>query len=188
MPDPDDPKVTHALVLQDSKLWEETRGGDEVARTVIEYAFGTIDRYLSMVSRNKSGEYHVARLSFYNTSEGRGWDRSALDKTHSIHRAGQIASFQGEPISVREGAVRCLFCHVTDPFAFSGQDSNSPQAADRAIGCEHAMGREATTSGRSKLGSPTWRSSTQRQPRRGLSRPGSATPVTSSTTTFATAT
>ena len=188
LPDPDDPRVTHALLLRDGKLWEETRGGHEVARSVIEYAFGTIDRYLTMVSRNKNGEYHVARLSYYNAPEGRGWDRSALDKTHSVDRAGQIASFQGEPISVREGAVRCLFCHVTDPFAFSGQDSNRPQAADRAIGCERCHGPGGHHIGRSKLGSPTWRSSTRRQPRPGLSRPGSAMPVTSSTTTFATAT
>ena len=50
--DPTDPKVTHAIKEVDGALWEETRVGDSVLRSLIEYAFGTSERYLTMVSRD----------------------------------------------------------------------------------------------------------------------------------------
>ena len=37
---------------------------------------------MTMVSRDAHGEYHIGRLSYYDTREGKGWDRSTLDKTH----------------------------------------------------------------------------------------------------------
>jgi predicted CXXCH cytochrome family protein len=138
LPDPDDPAVVHSFRQRDGALLQETHVGQEVLRAVVAYAFGTTDRYLTMVSRDANGGYHVVRLSYYNTPRGRGWDRSALDKTHPSHDSALAARFQGESIDTREGVVRCLFCHVTDPF--TGEGPSSPERADRAIGCERCHG------------------------------------------------
>jgi len=134
--DPDDPKVTHTFRERDGALWEETRVGEEIYSALIEYAFGTSDRYLTMVSRDASGGYHIARLSYYDTPQGRGWDRSSLDKTHPSRHRG--AEFQGEAIGVRDGLAKCLYCHVTNPR--TGRAPIGPEAADRAIGCERCHG------------------------------------------------
>jgi len=136
LPDPDDSEVTHAFGLREGALWEETRVGHEVFGAVIEYAFGTSDRYLTMVSRDASGGYRIARLSYYDTPEGQGWDRSALERTHPTR--GHAAEFQGEAIGVRDGLARCLYCHVTNPR--TGRESIGPETADRAIGCERCHG------------------------------------------------
>jgi tetratricopeptide (TPR) repeat protein len=136
LPDPDDPEVTHTIRRRDGALWEETRVGGEVYQAVIEYAFGTSDRYLTMVSHDANGGYRIARLSYYDTPQGRGWDRSALDKTHPSRTRG--AEFQGESIGVRDGLAKCLYCHVTNPR--TGRAPIGPEAADRAIGCERCHG------------------------------------------------
>ena len=136
LPDPDNPGVTHTIIERDGVLREQTRVGREVYEAVIEYAFGTSDRYVTMVGRAAQGGYHIARLSYYDTGEGRGWDRSALDKTHPS--SGQGAAFQGEAIGVRDGVAKCLYCHATNPR--SGPQPIGPETADRAIGCERCHG------------------------------------------------
>ena len=103
---------------------------------IIEYAFGTSDRYLTMVSRDTHGGYHIARLSYYNTPEGQGWDRSALDTTQPSR--GRPEEFQGKAIGVRDGLARCLYCHLTNPR--TGREPVGPETADRAIGCERCHG------------------------------------------------
>jgi predicted CXXCH cytochrome family protein len=110
--------------------------GSEVFDAVIEYAFGTADRYVTTVSRDAAGGYHIARLSYYNTAEGRGWDRSTLDETHP--RPTHAAEFQGAPVGVRDGLAKCLYCHVTNPRA--EHESGGPETNDRAIGCERCHG------------------------------------------------
>jgi len=134
--DPDDPAVTHTIRRRDGALQEETRVGHDVYSAVIEYAFGTSDRYLTMVSRDTRGGYHIARLSYYDTPEGRGWDRSTLDTTHPSRGRGE--EFQGEAIGVRDGLARCLYCHLTNPR--TGREPIGPETADRAIGCERCHG------------------------------------------------
>ena len=50
---------------------------------------------------------------------------------------------RGQPIPVRDGVVRCIYCHVTnfrdfrDPLPEGGL---SPAAADAGIGCERCHG------------------------------------------------
>ena len=134
--DPDDPEVTHTFQKRDGIVHEETRVGREVFDAVIDYAFGTADRYLTTVSRDTSGGYHIARLSYYQTKEGKGWDRSTLDLTHPTR--AHPARFQGDAIAVQNGLARCLFCHVTNPR--TGNESLGPETADRAIGCERCHG------------------------------------------------
>src|SRR5262249_7697666 len=133
---PDDPEVTHTIVERDGVLREQTRVGREVYEAVIAYAFGTSDRYLTMVNRDAQAEYHIARLSYYDTPEGRGWDRSALAKLHPSR--GQAAAFKGEAIGVRDGVAKCLYCHTPNPR--SGSEPVGPETADRAIGCERCHG------------------------------------------------
>ena len=161
LPDPDDPEVAHTFQKRDGMLREETRVGREVFDAVIDYAFGTADRYLTTVSRDTSGGYHIARLSYYQTPEGKGWDRSTLDLTHPTH--AHPAGFQGDAIATQDGRARCLYCHVTNPR--TGKDSLGPEMADRAIGCERCHGPEATTSPPSQPAFRTQPSSTPWAPR-----------------------
>jgi tetratricopeptide (TPR) repeat protein len=132
--DPTDPKVTHAIKEVDGALWEETRVGGAVLRSLIEYAFGTRDRYLTMVSHDARDQYRVVRLSFYQTADGQGWDRSTL----ALDEPTEADDFQGATISVRAGVVRCLYCHTT--YARAGREEVGPETADRAIGCERCHG------------------------------------------------
>jgi hypothetical protein len=136
LPDPDDPEVTHTFQKRDGMVREETRVGREVFDAVIDYAFGTADRYVTTVSRDTNGGYHTARLSYHQTPEGKGWDRSALDLTHPTR--AHPAGFQGDAIAAQDGLARCLYCHVTNPR--TGKESLGPETADRAIGCERCHG------------------------------------------------
>ncbi len=132
--DPTDPKVTHAIKEGDGAVWEETHVGDTVFRAMIEYAFGTSKRYLTMVSRDAHDQYRMARLSHHHTVDGQGWDRTLL----AIADPTEPEDFQGELIGVRAGVASCLYCHIT--YARSGRSRTGPETADRAIGCERCHG------------------------------------------------
>src|SRR5205814_2543498 len=99
-----------------------------------EYAFGTPDRYVTMVGRDAEGDYRALRLSYYRRPDGSGWARTAGD--HG--QAGRTEDLRGQKVDVREGLVRCLACHVTNPRAVA--DRTAPEGADRAIGCERCHG------------------------------------------------
>jgi predicted CXXCH cytochrome family protein len=133
-PDPNGSQVTHTVRKAGSKLWEETRVGDQVIRSLVEYAFGTKDRYLTMVSKDEHGQYRIARMSYACNSDGCGWTRSLLDTM----TATRTEAYPGQMISQRDGTVKCLQCHVT--FARGGADRVGPETADRAIGCERCHG------------------------------------------------
>ncbi len=133
--DPTDPKVTHAIKEVDGALWEETRVGDTVLRSLIEYAFGTSERYLTMVSRDAQDQYRLARLSYYHTADGQGWDRTSLgcrrsDPSPRTSRAKKSAYGLGL-------AVACI---ATLTYPRSGRERIGPETADRAIGCERCHG------------------------------------------------
>lgn len=132
--DPDDSTVTHSIQERDGALWEETRVHDALFTSLIEYAFGTSDRALTMVSRDPRGQYHTVRMSYYHTAEGEGWDHSLLDMLHP----DRPDKFQGETIETREGVVRCLYCHTTNPRP--ARDRTGPESADRGVGCERCHG------------------------------------------------
>ena len=185
LPDPDDPEVTHTIHERDGVLREETRVGREVFDAVIEYAFGTSDRYLTTVSRDASGGYHIARLSYYDTPEGKGWDRSALDKTHPSPDSRRGVSGRSDRRAGRPGEVPVL---PRDQPAH-GRDSIGPETADRAIGCERCHGPGGNhIAAPSRPASRTRRSSTPRTPPPRPSRASNATTATSSAGTSATTT
>jgi hypothetical protein len=128
--------VSHAFRSENGALWAETKVGAETYRAVVEYAFGTSDRYLTMVSRDERGAHRIARVSYYETPDGRGWDRTILDSMDPVH--GPAKDFQGQTVGVRDGVARCLYCHMTNPRAAA--EPIGPEAADRAIGCERCHG------------------------------------------------
>jgi hypothetical protein len=137
--DPDDPKVTHTFERNDQRIQVQTRAGDKVFNTVVEYAFGTRDHYLTMIGRDQEKNSRALRLSYYHTPNGSGWGRTSGD----VGRSDSIEDVRGQRISVRDGVVRCLYCHVTQSRDFRDpppEGGASPAAADGAIGCERCHG------------------------------------------------
>jgi hypothetical protein len=136
---PDDPKVSLSFLRDGPRLQVETRTDKEVFRSVVEYAFGTPERYLTMIARGEDGTYRGVRLSYYHTATCSGWCRTAGDVGTSSD-PNEIA--RGRPIDVRDGVVRCLHCHVTRPREFRNPppDVAGSEATDSAIGCERCHG------------------------------------------------
>jgi tetratricopeptide (TPR) repeat protein len=139
MIDPDDPEVTHTVRLDEEKIRVETRAGNRLFNMVVDYAFGTPERYVTMIGRDDERNYRAPRLSYYHSTIGSGWDRTSGD----VSDHDPVENSRGELIDVRDGVVRCLYCHVTqarnfrDPRPETGQ---GPEAADSGIGCERCHG------------------------------------------------
>jgi Tetratricopeptide repeat len=131
--------VTHTFHREQDRIRIETRAGDQVFNMIVDYAFGTPERAITMTGRDAEKTHRAARYSSYHSVDGLIWDRSLADVPDS-HSAG---SFRGEPIGVRDGVVRCLYCHVTQSRDFRdppADPSPGPETADRGIGCERCHG------------------------------------------------
>jgi len=137
--DPDDPKVTHTFDHDRGRIRVKTKAGDRVFDMIVEYAFGVRENYVTMIGRDDAKTYRAVRLSSYHTAEGVAWGRTAGD----VPEIDSVENIRGQPIHVRDGVVRCLYCHVThsrefrDPPPETGVD---PVAADAGIGCERCHG------------------------------------------------
>jgi tetratricopeptide (TPR) repeat protein len=137
--DPDDPKVTHTFKRDRNQIQVETRAGDRVFETVVEYAFGVREGYVTMIGRDEEKNYRALRLSSYHTAEGIAWGPTSGD----VPDSDAVEDVRGQPIPVRDGVVRCIYCHVTnfrdyrDPPPASGV---GPTVADSGIGCERCHG------------------------------------------------
>ena len=136
--DPDDPGVTLTFRRDGPRVRVETRSRDQVFHAVVEYAFGTPERYVTMIGRGDEGDFRALRLSHYRTAEGSGWGRTSGD----VGAPDPHETIRGRPIDVRDGVVRCLACHVTRPREFRDPPpaAAGPEAADPAIGCERCHG------------------------------------------------
>jgi hypothetical protein len=55
LPDPDDPGVTHTIETEGEAVRALTRVDDKTYRVVVDFAFGTPERYLSMVAATRRG-------------------------------------------------------------------------------------------------------------------------------------
>ena len=132
--DPAQPKVTHSIRRSAGQgLEQETRSGNQVYSAVVEYAFGSGDRGLTLVGRGETGQAFELRLSHYRTETGTLWD---VTSGH-ILRPEEPERYLGESLS--EDAVRrCLSCHVTDAQAILKE--SGPGAGDHGIGCEKCHG------------------------------------------------
>jgi tetratricopeptide (TPR) repeat protein len=139
LPDPDDRTVTHTFEREGDRIEVETRSAQHAFKTIAEYAFGIRGGYMTMIGRDDERVYRALRLSSYHTPDGVAWGRTAGD----VAESDSADKFRGQPIGIRDGVVRCLYCHVTrsrdfrDPPSESG---TSPAAADPAIGCERCHG------------------------------------------------
>jgi hypothetical protein len=138
LPASDDPKVTLTFQRDEQHVRVETCERDRVVNTLVDYAFGTRERYVTMIGRDDEGDYRGVRLSYYHTTSGSGWDRTSGD----AGTPDGNDNIRGRPIDVRGGVVRCLHCHVTRPIAFRDPppEAIGPEAADSAIGCERCHG------------------------------------------------
>jgi tetratricopeptide (TPR) repeat protein len=139
VPDPADPECTYTFSRENGRIHAKTRASDGVADIVVEYAFGTPDRCVTMVGRDGPA-FRAARLSSYHKATGVSWDLTCAHDPEA-HVAGDF--FRGQPIPSRSGALRCLWCHVTRPSDFRDRPrgaSPGPEAADAGIGCERCHG------------------------------------------------
>ncbi len=141
--DPDDPKTRHSLEVAGQTLEATTRTGDGPATTsLVEFAFGTPDNYVTMVARDADGSYRALRNSCYFDREAKkvAWDRTSGDGG-AEDPANRV---RGQAIHTRDGVMRCLACHVTNPRDYRDPklDGNlaRPTSADRGIGCERCHG------------------------------------------------
>ncbi len=132
--DPDNPQVSHTLRRVDGQVQVHTRVADRILRAVVDYALGSMDRYISLVGHDEEGQTRTLRLSYHRSAEGSGWDRT---KGHAVHPA-RVDDFLGERFSSADEQQECLVCHTTSSRAIRQQVG--PEAADRAIGCERCHG------------------------------------------------
>jgi tetratricopeptide (TPR) repeat protein len=134
--DPDDPKVTHSFDRQGDQIHAKTKARDRVFNTVVEYAFGTPERYITMIGRDDQHDVRALRLSYYHNAEGSGWGRT-------FGFPDDVELVRGQAVVIRDGVNRCLYCHVTQPRDFRDPPPETgvgPEAADSAIGCERCHG------------------------------------------------
>jgi tetratricopeptide (TPR) repeat protein len=136
--DPANSSVTHTFVLDGTKLKVKSDVEDRIYEVVVDYAFGTKDRYLTMVGRDGDGGARALRLSYFNDPPISGWGRTAGD----VGTVADAQSLRGQVVPLRDGVVRCLQCHVTNPREFREpeQIGRGPEAADAGIGCERCHG------------------------------------------------
>ncbi len=137
--DPADVTVTHEFTREKDRVVEETRTPDRVFKIVVDYAFGVRGRYVSMVGRDAERRYRIVRMSHFQGAEGGGWTPTLGDEP-GLELAERV---RGELVDVRDGVVRCLYCHVTRSWIFRDPPPESPigpEAADAGIGCERCHG------------------------------------------------
>jgi tetratricopeptide (TPR) repeat protein len=129
--DPSNDRVVHAFHKRGESLEVETRGEEQLYQTIVDYAFGSGDRGLTLVGHNPEGQSIEYRLSLY--PEGMVWDVTTGQTLHP----GRDALYQGHAISI-DDIRHCMGCHNTNPHAILA--ATGPESSDRAIGCERCHG------------------------------------------------
>ncbi len=132
--DPADPRVSQTFEPGEDGIRVETRVGDQVYRAVARYAFGSPDRYVTLVGPDDRGRARMLRISSYHSPRGSGLDLTSGVPTHPA----DPIDFLGNALIPGDGERRCLGCHTTNFHAIEVQ--SGPEAADHAIGCEACHG------------------------------------------------
>ncbi len=134
LPDPGDSQVVHRFesVGQTSRL--ETQTTLTVYRAVIDYAFGSLDHFMTMVGHDDRGQSFMIRMSAYTSKGAVAWDVATALPLHPT----VDLDYLGTRLDPRDGERRCLFCHTTN--FRSVQDAAGPESVDHAIGCEKCHG------------------------------------------------
>ncbi len=130
--DPSNDQVVHVFHKRTDGLEVETRSDGQVYQTIVDYAFGSGDRGLTLVGHNPQGQSIEYRLSLY--PDGMGWDVTTGQPLHPGHQA---ALYQGHFLSI-DDVRHCMSCHNTNPHAIL--TAAAPESSDRAIGCERCHG------------------------------------------------
>ena len=135
IPDPDHAAVSHRFRSDGSRVDFETETAEGVRRTVLAYAFGSPDHYVSFVGSDEQGQPSIIRLSRYQSGRESGWVRTT---GHSALADDPGAFAFGKPLETADGVYKCLFCHATAPN--SVLKNVGAEAGDRSIGCERCHG------------------------------------------------
>ncbi len=131
VPDPKNPRVTHRIVREGGTLRFETREGKNVADAQVEFAFGSGDRGLTLLARDREGRARECRLSRY--AERQAWDVTTGQPPEPAPGEGYLGRVLSPDL-----AFLCLDCHTTLPRA--ARERSGPEAADHGIGCERCHG------------------------------------------------
>jgi tetratricopeptide (TPR) repeat protein len=128
--DPADPEVIHTIAREgrDVTFRTHTQKGD--LRAVVEYAFGSGDRAITLVGRDSNRSWCELRLSYYGSI--RGWDRTPA------HRVRPESSHEFLGLVQNDDALRrCLGCHTT----YSRVGPGGPVvSSERGFSCERCHG------------------------------------------------
>ena len=99
--DPADSKVTHRYHKASDHVEVETRIDDRIVRTIVDYAFGSGDRGMTLVGHNERNHLFESRLSYYSNSGG--WDVTSGQSSHPDQRC-LVSGLAAQPGCGRAGA------------------------------------------------------------------------------------
>ncbi len=133
-PEPGRPEVTHTIRRTGTDgLEQETRANGKVFHAIVDYAFGSGDRGLTLVGRDDNGQARELRLSYFRNETRLFWD---VTSGHPLHPS-DLTEYLGQTLTADEFR-QCFLCHVTNQRATAL--ASGPEAADRGIGCEKCHG------------------------------------------------
>jgi tetratricopeptide (TPR) repeat protein len=130
--DPCNPKVTHSFLKGQDQIEVRTQVDGQVFQTIVDYAFGSGDRGLTLVGHDRQNQFFEYRLSYY--PQPVGWD---VTSGHPMEAAIPAELYQGMTLNA-DAVRRCLVCHATHPHAVL--TNSGPESSDAAIGCEFCHG------------------------------------------------
>ena len=154
---PADSKVSHRYHKAADHVEVETRIDDRIVRTIVDYAFGSGDRGMTLVGHNE--QEPPLREPPVVLREPGGVGRNLGPECPSRPECLVSGSLLNLDV-VR----RCILCHQTNPMAVLLR--TGPEAADPAIGCErcHGPGGIISSLSRPRLNRRTWPSPALRWP------------------------
>jgi tetratricopeptide (TPR) repeat protein len=119
--------------IEGDRLQLQTQVEGRTFRAIVEYAFGSGGRGLTLVGRESDGHARELRLSHYHSETGSLWDVT----TGHVPQPPSLADYLGQALT-EDLVRRCFLCHVTD--ARSALERTGPAASDHGIGCEKCHG------------------------------------------------
>ena len=130
--DPGNAQVAHVFHKRGDGLEVQTQVDGQVYRPIVDYAFGSGDRGVTMVGHDQEGRSFEYRLSLYPNTVG--WD---VTTGHTQEPDRNPALYQGKDMAI-DDVRHCIECHHTNPRAIL--TGTGPESSDRAIGCERCHG------------------------------------------------
>jgi tetratricopeptide (TPR) repeat protein len=129
--DPARPAVTHTVARSGGEVRFETHDRDQTYRALVDYAFGSGHRGVTLVGHDEKGRMRELRLSHY--ADGPAWDVT----TGHPPQPPPGEDFLGRFLTTDQ-LLSCFECHTT--VARAALDRAGPQSHDRGVGCERCHG------------------------------------------------